>query len=71
LTSHKHAEVVSISHEVQTTTLQFPVEFVQDDIGQDRRKHASNDIANIGELLERLIVRKDLRPGYGEGWNPP
>ena len=36
-----------------------------------RGGHASNDIANIGELLERLILRKDLRPGYGEGWNPP
>lgn len=36
-----------------------------------RHEHASNDIANNGGILDRLIPRERLRAGYGEGWNPP
>jgi hypothetical protein len=37
----------------------------------DTGDHASNDIANIGGFLDRLIPRISLRPGYGEGWKTP
>jgi hypothetical protein len=36
-----------------------------------RSSHSSNDIANKGGLLDRLIPRERLRPRYGEGWRSP
>jgi len=44
---------------------------VQVDIGQQRRNRSSNDIANSGGLLDRLIPRERLRTAYGEGWKSP
>ena len=42
---------------------------VQKQVGQHRTHRSSNDIANMGGFLDRLIPRESLRPGYGEGWN--
>jgi hypothetical protein len=36
-----------------------------------RGLHASNDIANKGGLMDRLIGRERLRAAYGEGWRSP
>jgi hypothetical protein len=44
---------------------------VQEHVRQERRNHASNDIANVSGFLDRLIPRQSLRPGYGEGWKVP
>ena len=41
---------------------------LHDQCRQERQNHASNDIANKGGFLDRLISRECLKPRYGAGW---
>jgi hypothetical protein len=67
----EHDEVIGIPHEAITLLLEVPVEEVQCNVRQQWRQRPSNDIANSGGLLDRLIPRNRLRTAYGEGWKSP
>jgi hypothetical protein len=50
-------------------------EAVEGDVREQRREHASNDLANILRGLTVTVPRDQLRPAYGDGfagapWHP-
>lgn len=63
----EHTEVVGITHEPQPPMLKLPIQFVENDIGQQGREHASNDVAKLGLTFHIVIPRSRLKPTYGEG----
>jgi len=69
--SAQHDKIVGVSHEAKAGGVQLPVQMVQGDVCQQRGDHASNDIANKGGFLDRLIPRERLKPRYGSGWRSP
>jgi hypothetical protein len=43
---------------------------VQEDIREDRADHAPNNVANSSLIPDSIITRAQLRPKYGQGWQP-
>jgi len=66
-----HDKIIGIPHKAVAGGVELPIQVIQHDIRQQWRNRSSNDIANIGGFLDRLIPRESLRPGYGEGWKAP
>src|SRR5271157_1203837 len=48
----------------------FVQHIVQDDIGQERGDHAPNNVAKSSLIPDSIITRAQLRPKYGQGWQP-
>src|SRR4051794_25442795 len=62
-------KVVGVPHQhtkVATSVLPHAIEFVQDDVGQERRGYASGNVAKRLPEFSITIPRSRLRPAYGD-----
>ena len=61
-------EVVSVTNKVKTVFVQGPIHVIKDDVSEQGRNYASNNVANTVVEFSVSIPREELRPGYGHGF---
>jgi hypothetical protein len=49
---------------------QQPLQSIQGPVRQDGGNHAPNNVAKSSLIPDSIITRAQLRPKYGQGWQP-
>ena len=64
-TAHINVRIIGIAHEAMTPSFQFAIEFVEQDVRQQRRESAGNNRANYSRIKWGLrIARESFAPRY-------
>lgn len=67
-TAYIHIAVIGVTLKSMASTLQFSIHFVEQHIRQQRREHASHNVAKLPLEITVSLSRRQVQPAYGDGF---